>query len=50
MFFLQVVFDAKSDEWVNVFSEGPMDQKTKVVTILTEIDPANSNKYKKILK
>ena len=50
MFFLQVVFDAKSDEWVNVFSEGPMDQKTKVVTILTEIDPANSNKYEKILK
>ncbi|HYX08445.1 MAG TPA: DUF4835 family protein [Bacteroidales bacterium] len=50
MFFLQVVFDAKSDEWVNVFSEAPMDQKTKVVTILTEIDPANSNKYEKILK
>ncbi len=49
MHFLQVVFDAKSDEWVNVFSEAPMDQKTRVVTILDEIDPSNSNKYKKIL-
>jgi hypothetical protein len=48
MHLMQVVFDAKSDEWVNVFSESYPDEKTRVVAILKEIDPANLTKYQKI--
>lgn len=48
MHLLQVVYDAKSDEWVNLFSGSFPDEKTRVVAILKEIDPSNSNKYQKI--
>lgn len=50
MNFLQLVFDAKSDEFVNLFSESFPDEKTRVYNILKEIDPANSGKYLKITK
>ncbi|PIX35453.1 MAG: DUF4835 domain-containing protein [Bacteroidetes bacterium CG_4_10_14_3_um_filter_31_20] len=49
MTFLQVIFDAKSDEFVNVFSESYPDEKTRVNNLLKEIDPANSTKYQKIM-
>lgn len=49
-FNLQLFFNAKSDELVNVFSISFPDEKSKVVNILNEIDPANSNKYAKILQ
>jgi hypothetical protein len=49
-FNLQLFFNAKSDELVNVFSTSFPDEKSKVVNILNEIDPANSNKYAKILQ
>lgn len=48
-FNMQLFFLAKSDEVVNVFSVSFPDEKQKVVNILNEIDPANSNKYAKIL-
>ena len=48
-FSLQMFFSAKGDELVNIFSGGTPEEKTKVVNILNEIDPANSNKYQKIL-
>lgn len=47
-FSLQVFFIAKADEIVNVFCGGFSDEKAKVVTMLNEIDPTNSNKYTKI--
>ena len=47
-FSLQIFFIAKADEIVNVFSGGTADEKTKIVTLLNEIDPTNSNKYAKI--
>jgi hypothetical protein len=48
LFLMQIVMDAKSDELVNVFSEAsPMD-KVRAMNALTEIDPANGNKYQKI--
>jgi hypothetical protein len=50
MILLQVVFEAKSDEWVNVFSESFPEEKTRVFAILKEIDPANTTKYQKITK
>ncbi len=46
---LNVVFDAKADELVNIFSEGTPDEKNRVFQILNEIDNANATKYKKII-
>jgi hypothetical protein len=48
MYYLQLVIDAKSDEFVNVFSESFPEEKSRVIQILTEIDPANKTKYEKI--
>lgn len=48
-FNMQVFFNAKSDEVINIFSGAYTDEKAKIVNILNEIDPTNSNKYQKIL-
>jgi hypothetical protein len=48
MHYLNVTLDAKADEIVNIFSQGTMDEKTRVSRIMMEIDPARSNSYKKI--
>jgi hypothetical protein len=49
-YLIHLMVSAKSDEIVNIFSQGtPMD-KTKVVNIMNELDPANAGKYKKILE
>ena len=48
MYFMQVVVDSKSDELVNIFSEAFPEEKSRVIQILTEIDPANKTKYEKI--
>ncbi len=50
MLFLTVVLDAKRDEIVNIFSKSFPDEKTRVAVIMKEIDPANSQKYDKMLK
>ena len=47
-FLLQIFFNAKSDELVNIFSEGQPEQKNKVSAMLNEIDPSNGSKYQKI--
>ena len=47
-FIMELFFDAKADEVVNIFSKGQPDEKTKAVEILTTVDPANSTKYFKI--
>lgn len=47
-FYLQVFFSAKSDEIVNIFTESFSMEKQRVVELLTEIDPTNLDKYKKI--
>ncbi|HRX13136.1 MAG TPA: DUF4835 family protein, partial [Draconibacterium sp.] len=47
-YILQMFFDAKSDELVNVFSKSFPDERTRVLTILNEIDPSNGSKYSKI--
>jgi hypothetical protein len=52
LFALQLVFDAKRDEFVNVFADqrvAPM-EKSNIVNLLKEIDPANSSKYQAILE
>jgi hypothetical protein len=48
MYIVQIVIDAKSDELVNIFSESFPEEKSRVVEILNEIDPANKTKYGKI--
>ena len=48
MYFLQIVIDARSDEMVNIYAEAFPEEKSRVVQILTEIDPANKAKYEKI--
>jgi hypothetical protein len=49
-FLLQLYFNTKADELVNVFSKAFPDEKTQVVNALNEIDPANTNRYQNILK
>ncbi len=48
-FNMQVFFNAKADEVINIFSGAFTDEKAKVVNTLNLIDPTNSNKYQKIL-
>jgi len=48
MHFLQVILDAKSDEFVNVFQEATDDEKRRVTVILNQIDPTHADKYRKI--
>jgi hypothetical protein len=48
MYFFQVILDAKSDEIINVFSGAFPEEKSRVIQIMTEIDPANKSKYEKI--
>lgn len=47
---LQVFFDAKQKELVNIFSESFSMEKAEVVNILTEINPTNSDAYERMLK
>jgi len=48
LFLLQIVFDVKSNEWVDMFSNASPDEKTRIVRLLKEIDPSNISKYDKI--
>lgn len=49
MFFLQVTLDAKSDEFVSIFQGSPDEEKRRLLTILSQIDPTRGDKYKQIL-
>jgi hypothetical protein len=48
-FSMQVFFNAKYDEIINVFSGASPAEKTKVLDIVNLIDPTNSIKYQKII-
>jgi hypothetical protein len=48
IYILQLFFDAKSDELVNIFSKSFPDERNRVLTILNEVDPSNGSKYQKI--
>ncbi|HEX7585566.1 MAG TPA: DUF4835 family protein [Prolixibacteraceae bacterium] len=50
LYILQVFFDAKSDELVNIFSKSFSDEQNRVSVLLNEVDPSNGTKYEKILK
>ena len=45
---LLVFFESKSEELVNIFKGAPVNEKPKVIALLSEINIANINKYEKI--
>ncbi|WP_016778319.1 DUF4835 family protein [Anaerophaga thermohalophila] len=47
---LQVFFDAKQKELINIFSESFSMEKAEVVNILSEINPTNADAYQEMLK
>jgi hypothetical protein len=49
---LQLIMDAKRDEFVNIYSDQrvPPMEKTTVANLLKEIDPASSSKYQTIVQ
>ena len=46
---LAAAYQDMTNKIVNIFSKGSMDEKGRVMSILTECDPSNSGKYEKIL-
>jgi hypothetical protein len=48
LFVLQVLMDAKRDEFIGMFSEAPPMEQSKAKNILIELDPAKSSEYEKI--
>jgi len=44
-YLMQIFFDAKSDEIVNLFTAATTDEKNQAVQVLDLIDPAHTNKY-----
>lgn len=48
MYYLQIVLESKTEELINIFSQAFPEEKSRVVQILTEIDPANKEKYEAI--
>jgi hypothetical protein len=48
MYFLQIIIESKSEEVINIFLGAFPEERSRVVQIMTEIDPANKSKYEKI--
>ncbi|MCB9334546.1 MAG: DUF4835 family protein [Flavobacteriales bacterium] len=49
-FQLQMFFNAKKDELIELFKEAPSSEKNEMVQLLKKINPANSSDYETILK
>ena len=49
LYFIQILNDTKRDEWKNVYSVGPQQERTKAVNTLREIDPSHSEEYEDLL-
>lgn len=50
LFAMQLFFNAKQTEIINIFSQAKDDEKSKVIELMSTIDPANGTKYQNILK
>jgi hypothetical protein len=48
-FNMQLFFNAKCDELINIFKGATPEEKTKAIEILTLVDPSRTNRYNKIL-
>lgn len=49
-YILQVFFDAKSDEIVNIFKPAFSDERKRVYNMISEINPANNSKYNTLIQ
>lgn len=47
-YLMSIILTTKGDELVNLFTEAPAMEKNQAVQILSEIDPANSARYRRI--
>jgi hypothetical protein len=45
----QVFFDAKSEELINIFRMGTVDERNRFITLVRDLDPANLNRYQAIM-
>jgi len=50
LFLLQLIMEAKRDEFINVYSEGSTTEKARAVNMLNKLDPANASQYDEIMK
>lgn len=48
LYIIQIMVLAKSDEIVNIFKESTPVEKTEVIRLMKQLDPANSSKYNAI--
>ncbi len=48
LFVISLLVQAKSDEIINIYSQANQTEKTKVIAIMRELDPANAAKYQTI--
>ncbi len=48
-YLMQVFFDTKADEIVNLFTEASIDEKNQLVQVLNLIDPGHTDRYNTIL-
>ena len=49
LYFLQILNDTKRDEWKNVYSQGPQQERTKAVNIFRDLDPTHAEEYEALL-
>ncbi len=49
LYFIQILNDSKRDEWKNIYSDCPQQEKTKAINILRDIDPAHAEEYEEVL-
>ncbi len=47
---LQLIIEAKRNEIIQIFSQAPINEKNQMIRIMSAVDPANSEKYKSVLK
>ena len=49
LYYFQILNDTKRDEWKNIYSEGPQQERTKAVNTLRDLDPTHSEEYENLL-
>ena len=47
---ISAFLDAKNDELINIFTKATTKEKEEAVQILSDVNPAQSSRYEKILK
>lgn len=48
LFMVSLIVQAKADEIINIYSQANQTEKTRVIAIMRELDPANASKYQAI--